>query len=62
MKKQKRTLVIDINYLPSEYKDSNIKRIKKLLEKEYGCRVILIDGSRQNTQGMQNLNQPVYFI
>ena len=44
-----RILVIDINYL------ANKKQTKKAMEKEYGCKVLLIDGSRQNTQGLEKI-------
>jgi hypothetical protein len=32
------------------------------MEKEYGCKVLLIDGSRQNTQGLEKNYTPAYFI
>jgi hypothetical protein len=51
-----RILVIDINYLA--YKGQT----KKAMEKEYGCKVLLIDGSRQNTQGLEKNYTPAYFI
>jgi len=59
----KKILVIDINYLPGEYKDDAIDTTRETLETIYDCKVLSIDGSRQNTQGVQNNNiQPAYFI
>jgi hypothetical protein len=55
-------LVIDINYLPSEYKDESVDAIRESLEAIYGCKVLLIDGSRRNLEGIQINNSPVYFI
>jgi hypothetical protein len=57
-----RILVIDINYLPSEYKGDNVDTIRESLEAIYGCKVLLIDGSRKNLEGTQINNPPVYFI
>ncbi len=60
---ENKILVIDINYLPSEYKSKdNVDETRQTLETIYGCKVLLIDGSRQNTQGLQNSNLPAYFI
>jgi hypothetical protein len=59
---ENKILVIDINYLPSEYKDNNVDETRETLETIYGCKVLIIDGSRQNTQGTQNTNLPAYFI
>lgn len=59
---ENKVLVIDINILPSEYKDKTTDEISQLLETKYGYKVLLIDGSRQNLQGVQNSNPPVYFI
>jgi hypothetical protein len=60
--KNNRILVIDINYLPSEYKGDNVDTIRESLEAIYGCKVLLIDGSRKNLEGTQINNPPVYFI
>jgi hypothetical protein len=57
-----RILVIDIKYLPSEYKGDNVDTIRESLEAIYGCKVLLIDGSRKNLEGTQINNPPVYFI
>jgi len=51
-----RILVIDVNYL------ANKRQTKKAMEKEYGCKVLLIDGSRQNNQGLEKNYTPAYFI
>lgn len=58
---ENRILVIDINYLPSEYKDGSVDTTRESLEALYGCKALLIDGSRRNIEG-QNCNLPVYFI
>jgi hypothetical protein len=56
-------LVVDINFLTSDKKDmiSN-DELKKSLEIEYKCKVLLIDNSRSNTQGCPANNLPAYFI
>ena len=56
-----RILVVDLNYLLSEYKNSDIDTIKSLLKNEYKYEIFLIDTSRTNIQGSSNL-QPVFFI
>lgn len=58
-------LVIDINYLPSDFKSINgTDDVREYLESIYGCKVLLIDTSRQNTQGnsYSKTPQPAYFI
>lgn len=63
MKYNKKILVVDINYLPCEYKDNSSKEVREFLENEYGYTVFLIDKSRANI--MDGINQdklPVYFI
>jgi hypothetical protein len=62
MKIKNKILVIDINYLPIEYKDLSTKEIKKELQEDFKCKVLFIDASRQNIQGSGYMNQPVYFI
>ena len=59
---ENKILVIDINYLVSEYKDKAVELVTKELESLYGCKILLIDGSRMNTQGLSNNYSPVYFI
>ena len=60
---ENKVLVIDINYLPSEYKSKdNLYETRETLETIYNCKVILVDGSRMNTQGLSNNYLPVYFI
>lgn len=34
MKNKDRILVVDINYLPSEFKDGTVKQVRKELEKQ----------------------------
>lgn len=58
-------LVIDINYLPSDFKLINgTDDVREYLESIYGCKVLLVDTSRQNTQGnsYSKTPQPAYFI
>lgn len=63
MKNKDRILVVDINYLPSEFKDRTVKQVRKELEKYYKEKVFLIDTSRQNINGEANRNQPAtYFV
>lgn len=57
-----RLLVVDINYLPSEVKNKSLEEVKELLEQTYSCKVLLLDGSRQNMQGLNSNNLPVYFV
>ena len=59
---ESKILVIDINYLVSEYKVKTVESVTKELESLYGCKVLLIDGSRMNTQGLSNNYSPAYFI
>ena len=61
-KVENRILVIDINYLVIEYKDKAVESVTKELESLYGCKVLLIDGSKINTHGLSNNYSPVYFI
>ena len=55
-------LVIDINYLLPEYKDSTADEIREFLEYTYGYSVFLIDCSRVNTHDRSKDYKPVYFI
>ena len=57
-----RILVIDVNYLPTECKSSSIEEERNRMEDIYKCKVLFIDTSRQNTQGMQVSHPPVFFI
>ena len=62
MKNKKKLLVVDINSLPSEYKESgDMESTRKKLQKIYKCKVFLVDTSKQNTQGNQVFNT-VYFV
>ena len=54
-------LVIEMNYLPSNYKSLSIEEARQKIENEYGYKVLFIDSSRVNTQTNSN-SQPVYFI
>lgn len=54
-------LVIDINYLPSEFREGTISDTKKRLEEDYKMKVLLIDSSKQNIQGATGL-RPIYTI
>ena len=59
--KDDRLLVIDMNYLPAEYKDESSDEVRQKLEVIYNCKVLLIDSSKVNTQGGHN-NKIAYFI
>ena len=61
-KVENKILVLDINYLVSEYKDKAVESVIKELESLYGCKVLLIDGSKINTQGLSNNYPPAYVI
>lgn len=62
IKEEKRLLVIECNYLPSEYKDMSVEEAQEILEKKYDCKVMLIDGSRINIQGVSQIEfKPVYY-
>ena len=57
--KNKKLLVVDVMYLPSDIVDKSDKEIRNYLEDEYNCFVILIDSSKLNTCG--NNTPPIYF-
>jgi hypothetical protein len=61
--KENRILVVDIKYLPSEYKGMTPDKVVELLEESYGHSVFLIDSSAQNLQGSTSVynNLPIYF-
>ena len=61
-KVENRILVIDINYLVIGYKAKAVESVTEELESLYGCKVLLIDGSKINTHGLSNNYSPVYFI
>ena len=61
-KSKSNILVINICFLPSEYKDLSLDSVKSKLEQLYEYPVFLIDSSRQNTQGLLTNSLPVYFI
>lgn len=59
---KKRLLVVECNYLPSDYRGMSLEEVEKLLEEKYNCKVLLIDGSRINIQGVPTTGfNPVYF-
>ena len=58
---EKSILVVDINYLPSEFKGKPLEYIREQLEQMYSCKVLLLDASRQNIQGSSQI-LPAYFI
>lgn len=55
-------LVVDINYLLPEHKDSNTDEIREFLEFIYGYSVLLIDSSRIGNHSMIKDYKPAYFI
>jgi uncharacterized protein YdaT len=61
--KENRILVVDVKYLPSEYKGMTPDKVVELLEESYGHSVFLIDSSAQNLQGSASAynNPPIYF-
>ena len=59
---ENKILVMDINYLPAECKNSSTEEERNRMEEIYKCKVLFIDTSRQNTQGMQVSHPPVFFI
>ena len=58
---EKSILVVDINYLPSVFKDKPLEDIREQLEQMYSCKVLLLDTSRQNIHGSSQI-LPAYFI
>ena len=63
VEKDNRLLVVDINYLLSEFKDKPLETVKSELEEIFQVKVFFIDGSRQNMQSSSSNNyKPVYFI
>lgn len=58
----KEILVIDIDYLPSEFKGGDISELQEDLEKKYKRNILLIDTSRKNLQGNSSTNNPIYTI
>ena len=61
-KSKSNILVVNIGFLPSEYKDLSLDSVKNKLEQLYEYPVFLIDSSRQNTQGLSTECLPVYLI
>jgi len=59
--KSYKILVVDVNYLISDYKKKDLDTVKSELEKEYGVKVVLIDSSKQNVHGLPSSLVPVYF-
>lgn len=55
-------LVVNIGFLPSEYKELSLDSVKNKLEQLYEYPVFLVDSSRQNTQGLSTESLPVYLI
>ena len=57
-------LVIDYNIILPQYKNDDVEELRQDLEKEYGCKVLLIDTSRYNTQGSSLIKMPsaVFFV
>ena len=61
MKNKNKLLVVDINYLPSEFKDMGIDKIITKLQEMYNRKVFIIDSSKINLSGAQNSN-PVFEV
>ncbi len=61
MKNKNKLLVVDINYLPSEFKDMDIDKMITKLQEIYNRKVFLIDSSHINLSGAQN-NNPVFEV
>lgn len=61
---KEKILVIDINVLPLDLKNLDLKDLRIILKNDYGYKVFLIDLSRQNRQGGVNYNnnQHIFFI
>lgn len=55
-------LVIDLIYLPSQYKEMTLQEMRENLENHYGCKVVLIDSSTVNTHVNSIHRQPVYLL
>ena len=57
-------LVIDYNIILPQYKNDDVEELRQDLEKEYGCKVLLIDTSRYNIQGSSLIKMPsaVFFV
>jgi len=62
IEKDKGIIVIDINFLPSEYKEKKLEDIRNELEGIYKTKILLIDCSRTNIQGVSNNSLPAYRI
>lgn len=61
---ENKILVIDYNTILPEYKDVDVEELRQYLEGNYGCKVLLIDTSRYNTQGSSliKMPSPIFFI
>lgn len=61
---EKSILVVDLTYLPTETRNKGVDKITEELKEKYKCDVLLIDSSKQNTQGISASygGSPVYFI
>ena len=55
-------IVIDLIYLPSQYKEMTLQEMRENLENHYGCKVVLIDSSTVNTHVNSIHRQPVYLL
>ena len=55
-------LVVDINVLPAEYKDKDTETVRQSLEVMFGVKVLVVDNSRQNIQGVISNKESIYFV
>jgi len=56
-------MVIDINYLPSEYKENDLEDSRRYFENIYNTKIIFIDSSRCNLNGAESKNlSPIYYL
>lgn len=58
---ENKILVVDVNCIMPELKGNPNDEIQKHFEKEYNCKVLLIDTSRVNINGQSVNNSPIYF-
>lgn len=52
---ERKTIVLDIRFLPIEYKDLELKEAVKKYQEDFKVIVIPIDGSRANIEGISSI-------
>lgn len=51
---ERKTIILDINLIPAEYKDKTVEETVALYEERFNVNIIPVDSSRANMQGSNN--------